>query len=408
MPVFRQCLPGLAVAASLMAWNAPASAETCAGHPDAIGTSRTLVVDPAEHPRIGGMQYGETLPLHDHEVVLTFDDGPLPKYSNQILDILASQCVKATFFTIGHMAREFPEGVKRLRAEGHTIGTHSQNHPLRFEHMTIDQVAREVDDGIASVKAALGDGDDVAPFFRIPGLLRSQEVDDFLASRGLMTWSANFPADDWRRISSARVVNLALTRLEAKGKGVLLLHDIHARTVAALPIMLRELKNRGFHIVQVVPATPDRPKTPTEPSEWRIRPERVAARWPAIQQFAFAETAVTAAPDVGDLGISNPSGDLIAFTGARSAARTKVPLPPQSIWPRQADLPPAALTALLPAPAEQLFHVGTDPAAPAGGGAPTHEGSPPHRAEVAHPTAIEMSQEREAMNVPSGESHASP
>src|SRR6516162_3101806 len=78
-----------------------ASASDCPGHLNALGTSRTLVVDPKEHPRIGTMQYSETLPLADHEVVLTFDDGPLPRYSNQILEILASQCVKATFFTIG-------------------------------------------------------------------------------------------------------------------------------------------------------------------------------------------------------------------------------------------------------------------------------------------------------------------
>src|SRR5271163_1495484 len=80
-----------------------AFAENCPGHPDAIGTSRTLVVDPREHRLLGTMQYRETLPLADHEVVLTFDDGPLPRNSNQILEILASQCVKATFFTIGNM-----------------------------------------------------------------------------------------------------------------------------------------------------------------------------------------------------------------------------------------------------------------------------------------------------------------
>ncbi|MGB6400909.1 MAG: polysaccharide deacetylase family protein, partial [Bradyrhizobium sp.] len=72
-----------------------ASAADCPGHPDAIGTSRTLVVDPREHPRIGTMQYPETLPLRDHEVVLSFDDGPLPRNSNQILAILAAQCIKA-------------------------------------------------------------------------------------------------------------------------------------------------------------------------------------------------------------------------------------------------------------------------------------------------------------------------
>src|SRR5207302_10167160 len=100
-----------------------ASAASCPGHTDALCTSRTLVVDPREHPRICTMQYPETLPLEDHEVVLTFDDGPLPHTSNQVLDILASQCVKATFFTIGRMAEASPDGVRKLRTAGHSIAT---------------------------------------------------------------------------------------------------------------------------------------------------------------------------------------------------------------------------------------------------------------------------------------------
>src|SRR3979409_1323001 len=78
----------------------PAHAGECPGHPDAIGTSRVLVVDPTEHVRLGTMQYHETLPLEDHEVVLTFDDGPLPPYTNRVLETLAAECVKATYFLI--------------------------------------------------------------------------------------------------------------------------------------------------------------------------------------------------------------------------------------------------------------------------------------------------------------------
>ena len=133
------------------------SAADCPGHPDAIGTSRTLVVDPREHPRIGTMQYPETLPLRDHEVVLTFDDGPLPRNSNQVLQILADNCVKATFFIIGQQARANPEGVRKLAAAGHTIGTHSQNHPLTFDQMPVEKARQQIDDGIASVSAALSD-----------------------------------------------------------------------------------------------------------------------------------------------------------------------------------------------------------------------------------------------------------
>src|ERR1700754_196431 len=108
----------------------PVSAADCPGNPTALGTSRTLVVDPRQHPRIGTMQYPETLPLADHEVVLTFDDGPLPKNSNKVLDTLAGECVKATFFTIGAQARANPAGVRKLLEAGHTIGTHTQTHPL--------------------------------------------------------------------------------------------------------------------------------------------------------------------------------------------------------------------------------------------------------------------------------------
>src|SRR5438270_9578661 len=266
----------------------PASAADCPGNPDGLGTLRTLVVDAREHPRIGTMQYAETLPLQDHEVVLTFDDGPLPPHSNQVLDLLAAQCVKATFFIIGRMARSFPEGVRRVRDAGHSIGTHTQNHPLSMNRMPIERARQEIDDGIAATEAALGPAGGLSPFFRIPGLSRAEAVEDYLASKGIQTWSADFPADDWRHIPPARVYELAMQRLEAKGKGILLLHDIQGRTVQALPKILHDLKARGFHIVHVVAATPDRPKTPTEPQEWQLHPvsETIATtRWPTVRPF---------------------------------------------------------------------------------------------------------------------------
>lgn len=267
--------------------------------PDALGTSRTIVVDPKEHPRIGTMQYGETLPLEDHEVVLTFDDGPLPTHTNAILDILAAQCVKATFFMVGRMAKEFPQDVRRVHDAGHTVGTHSENHPFQFGNLPPERMAAEIDDGIAHVSAALGDPSLLAPFFRIPGLRRSDTVEAALGNRGIMNWSADFPADDWRRISPAQVTHFALSRLEAKGKGVLLLHDIQARTQAALPVILRELKARGYHIVHVVPATPERPKTITDPAQWVpywIHSPSVAAKAPSGFVFGAAETPLHETP----------------------------------------------------------------------------------------------------------------
>ena len=79
---------------------AAAAGPMCPGKPDALGVSRELVVGAGEYFRLGKMQYRQTLPLADREVVLTFDDGPLPHYSDRVLDILAAQCVKATFFEL--------------------------------------------------------------------------------------------------------------------------------------------------------------------------------------------------------------------------------------------------------------------------------------------------------------------
>ena len=245
-----------------------ADAEECP--PGALGVSRTLVVDPNEHPRVGSMQYPETLPLNDHEVVLTFDDGPLPRYTNGVLETLASECVKATFFMVGQMARAYLWMVRRVYDEGHTVANHTQNHPIR--KMSVDQAAREIEEGFASLREAIGDPQAVSPFFRIPGLLRQKSVEQYLAAHGDMTWSADFVADDWTRINNSEVARRAISRIEARGRGILLLHDIHPRTVLALPEILNELKSRGYKIVHVVPAAADRPKTATSAQQWVARP----------------------------------------------------------------------------------------------------------------------------------------
>jgi peptidoglycan/xylan/chitin deacetylase (PgdA/CDA1 family) len=262
------------MAASLVVGATAAAAGQCPGHPNALGTSRTIVVDPREHGRIGTMNYSQTLPLVDREVVLTFDDGPLPPYTNEILDILAAECVHATYFIVGRMAKAHPELVRRAYREGHTIGTHSMNHPYPFRAQGLERSRAEIDGGIAATAAALGKPTALAPFFRFPGLGRTDPVEDYLGARGLMIWSADFPADDWRRIGANEIVQRALRRLEAKGKGILLLHDIQPATALALPAILKELKARGYRIVHVVPATASRPKTPTMAEAWLLHPHR--------------------------------------------------------------------------------------------------------------------------------------
>ncbi|HEX4408377.1 MAG TPA: polysaccharide deacetylase family protein [Xanthobacteraceae bacterium] len=232
-----------------------AATPSCPGNPNAIGTSRVLPVAYGEYTRLGRMQYPQTLPLNDKEVVLTFDDGPLPPYSNQVLNILASECVKVTYFMVGTMARAYPATVRAIYEQGHTIGTHSDHHPFRMSFMPVDRIRQEIDGGIANVGTALGGTRYLAPFFRIPGLDRSATIESELAERSLVLFSSDTVADDWHhRITPGQIIALALKRLQERGKGILLLHDIHPTTVAALPGLLKALKDNGFRIVQVVPS----------------------------------------------------------------------------------------------------------------------------------------------------------
>jgi peptidoglycan-N-acetylglucosamine deacetylase len=237
---------------TLAGLSVPASAETCPGNPDALGTSRVLTINPGEFTLLGTMQYEQTLPLKDHEVVLTFDDGPLPPYTDIILDTLASQCVKATYFLVGQMAHANPFVVRRIYNEGHTIGTHSQHHP-NFQRLSMRRVEREVDGGINSVTAALGDAKALSFFFRIPYLGRTNAIERFLEGKQLVTWSADVDTNDWWRGSSpGAIVKRTMRRLNAKGRGIILMHDIHRATAMALPVLLKELKANGYNVVHVV------------------------------------------------------------------------------------------------------------------------------------------------------------
>jgi peptidoglycan/xylan/chitin deacetylase (PgdA/CDA1 family) len=330
---------------------------------DALGVGRTIVVDPNEHVRLGSMQYAESLPLRDREVVLTFDDGPLPPYTERILDTLASECVKATFFMVGRMARTYPLLVQRIHAEGHTVANHSQNHPFTFDRMTVDHAAREIEDGFASLRSVLDDPQAVAPFFRIPGLRRQDSVERYLATRGYMTWSVDFAADDWTRIGSHEIARRALARLESRGRGILLLHDIQPATALAFPGILRELKARGFKIVHVVPATADRPKTMTRPEQWVVRhkPEQAERKvWPRTLAAATNSVEPTlSVPSPANFGVENFGSRRMKLALAHKLERQETgddSMPaPMVPWPaRVAYSVPVEIDAL-PVPGAQNF-----------------------------------------------------
>lgn len=311
-----------AVAAALFHSGA-ARAQSCPGNPDALGTSRVLAVDAGTYGRVGTMQYKQTLPLAEREVVITFDDGPLPPYSNEILDILDAQCVKATFFIVGEMAKSFPDVVHREYEAGHTIATHSANHPLHFDKLSGDRLDEQIDGGIAAVGAALGDPAAVAPFFRIPGLRRSETVENALAARALVVFGADAVADDWHHnIAPAQIIERAMTRLEKHNGGILLLHDIHPRTVAALPGLLRQLKEHGFRVVQVVPAAPGIAANPM------VADAPAARQWPEPDAVFASADALLPAPDPESFA---PDDGEETGTAERAAAASDWPIVTEAV-----------------------------------------------------------------------------
>jgi peptidoglycan-N-acetylglucosamine deacetylase len=352
----RSQIAAYCLLASFIGMGTAAAAECPAG---ALGVSRTIVVDPNEHVRLGSMQYNESLPLRDREVVLTFDDGPLPPYTNRILDTLASECIKATFFMVGRMVQGYPAVVRRIYNEGHTVANHSQTHPFTFHKMSVDQASHEIEGGFASLRTALGDPNAVAPFFRIPGLLRQNSVEQYLAAHGYMTWSVDFAADDWTHINNAEITRRAINRLEARGKGILLLHDIQPATALAFPDIVRELKARGFKIVHVVPATPDRPKTVAEPELWAARHSPEPKIWPRTLVAGESPEPVLAAPSPASFGIERfgPVTKIaLAQTFERAVANDGNPIvPPTTPWPQVAAYVVPAEAEALPVPGAYNF-----------------------------------------------------
>jgi peptidoglycan/xylan/chitin deacetylase (PgdA/CDA1 family) len=232
-----------------------AAAGDCPGNPAPLGTARVMTVDPAQTPRIGRKQFPATLPLSPKEVVLTFDDGPWPGTTDRVLDALRHECVHATFFLLGRNAVANQALARRELAEGHTVAHHTYAHPL-LRGMALARAEAEINRGFAAVDTVLygkAGGAPATPFFRFPGFASNRPLLDWLEQRGIAVFGADLWASDWEPMAPQQQVRIVMQRLKQTEGGILLLHDIHRRTAAALPQLLRELKDSGYRVVHIVP-----------------------------------------------------------------------------------------------------------------------------------------------------------
>jgi peptidoglycan/xylan/chitin deacetylase (PgdA/CDA1 family) len=226
--------------------------------PGTLGTSRILPVDDTATPRVGLQSFPETLPLADHEVVLTFDDGPYPPTTSKVLSALAQECVRATYFLIGEHVVEHPDIVRRIAAEGHTVATHTWSHPnvMQIKH---EAAVEQIDHGISALETVLhGKATTIpsTPFFRFPGFQSTPATLDLLQSRGIVVFGSDLWASDWNKMTPKQELKLITDRLEAVGKGIILFHDTKTWTAAMMPAFLRYLRDNGYHVVHVTPAEP--------------------------------------------------------------------------------------------------------------------------------------------------------
>jgi peptidoglycan/xylan/chitin deacetylase (PgdA/CDA1 family) len=249
---------------------------------DALGVTRQLTLGTEGGFAIGLKTYPQTLDLADHEVVLTFDDGPLPGTTPLVLDALAKQCVRATFFLIGRNAAAYPSLVRRALAGGHTLGHHSFSHPAKTLRLMSDAAAQaDIDKGFAADDTAAYSESAAAKsalvpkvrFFRFPGFADTPHLNAWLESSNIGIFSADVWASDWRPLTPDAERDLILTRLEKDGRGILLLHDTRRSTALMLPQLLTELKRRGFHIVHLVADAGPPPHFRQAPEGWTSETE---------------------------------------------------------------------------------------------------------------------------------------
>ncbi|HEU5274382.1 MAG TPA: polysaccharide deacetylase family protein [Xanthobacteraceae bacterium] len=228
----------------------PKAAPIVCNNPNALGISRVVQIDTTGGPGFGMEHFRTHDFLNDHEVVLTFDDGPWLNHTPMVLKALADQCVRATFFPIGKHATYYPEILKQVAAAGHTVGSHTWSHK-DLSKLSADEAKAEIEMGVSAVHAAVGGP--TAPFFRFPALKHPPEMVTYLGDRNVAIFSADFDSFDFKMHKPEQVVKSVMEKLAKHGKGIILMHDFQRATAEALPTILAKLKEGGYKVVHMVP-----------------------------------------------------------------------------------------------------------------------------------------------------------
>lgn len=190
------------------------------------------------------------VPVREKVVALSFDDGPNEPATSEILSVLKRYQVRATFFLVGANVEYYPETARRIRAEGHLIGSHTARHS-RFDQSSAADIERDIADGCQIIETVTG----FRPTWVRPPYGINPNVAEVCRTQGLTMagWSAD--ANDWNPHPASELVDRIVS--QAVPGDILLLHDgretdhgvNRQATVAALPLILEKLIAQGFHFV---------------------------------------------------------------------------------------------------------------------------------------------------------------
>jgi peptidoglycan/xylan/chitin deacetylase (PgdA/CDA1 family) len=224
-------------------------------NPNAMKVSRVVEIDTTGGPGFGSQHFKTMDFLRDHEIVLTFDDGPWLNTTHAVLKALADQCLRATFFNIGKHASYYPEILKDVLAAGHTVGTHTWSH-ADLSKKTPDDAKEEIEKGFSAVHYYAQGAGPIAPFFRFPDLRHPPEMLTYLGERNIASFSTDIDSFDFKIHKPEQLIKSLIAKVNKQGKGIILMHDFQKGTAAALPEILAQLKAGGFKIVHMVPKSP--------------------------------------------------------------------------------------------------------------------------------------------------------
>ncbi|MBN3555701.1 polysaccharide deacetylase family protein [Fictibacillus nanhaiensis] len=212
------------------------------------------------------------VPNQNKQVAITFDDGPDPLYTPQILDVLKENGVHATFFLTGKRMKQYPEIVERELTEGHEIANHTYNHPS-FHNISSERVLNEVTKTETLIDPHMHKN--YIKLFRPPGGTVTINTINVLKKEGykIILWSWHQDSRDWTNPGVGYIVNHVLNHI--KCGDIILLHDSggnRQQTVEALKTILPKLKENGYEIVKVDEILKSHPKYDQFLDEIKIHP----------------------------------------------------------------------------------------------------------------------------------------